>query len=182
MTDLADSKDALPKLTVEQAAKMLRKSTRQVRTYLSRQDDPLPSERGKGRKPTMIPLQDLHEWAVRRQLAELTTLDTGETLDPRQERALLDRARRALAEQELERRSGRLLDWQQVYDDTATTIVAARSRLLSLPTALAPVVAGETEPAVIENLIRARVYEALDELSRPDEWWPEPDQMQKESS
>ena len=43
-----------------------------------------------------------------------------------------------------------------------------RSRLLSMPTALAPLVSPEDDPAVIEDIISGSVREALDELSSED--------------
>lgn len=169
MTDHADVD--LPTLTVEQAAKLLGRSVRQVSTYMSRADDPLPADRGARRKRTMIALPDLFEWATRQRLADLVHVPTGEVLDPAAERAALDRARRLLAEQELARRAGSLIPADDVFELGARMVLAFRSHCLALPDRAAPLLVG-LDTYGTASILRDLIDEALTALS---EWDPAAD-------
>jgi phage terminase Nu1 subunit (DNA packaging protein) len=139
MTDSPTPPVTLPTLSVAQAAFLLGCSTRTVRTYLSRERDPLPAERGNGRKSTHIPLQTFMDWVIRRRLAELVAVDGDEMLDPRRERALLDRARRHLAELDRRVREGELLERTEVVTGYGRLVSAFRDRMLAIPSTLGAV-------------------------------------------
>lgn len=160
MSDPIPFESALPPLTIQQVALLLHKSVRSVRTYLSRESDPIPCERGNGRKQTMIPLQGFLDWVVRQRIAEVLHTPEGEILDPRQEKALLDRARRELAELDRRRRESELLDRAEVEEHVGRMVTNARSRLLAVPTRLGAVHGGEVAGAA-----DALVREALEELA-----------------
>lgn len=85
------------------------------------------------------------------------------------ERTRLARAQAEKTEIEVEVMRDNLVTHERVEREVSQMIIAARSRLLALPTSLAPLLCHEDDPAQIEALIRDRVHEALTELS---EWEP----------
>jgi phage terminase Nu1 subunit (DNA packaging protein) len=84
-------------------------------------------------------------------------------LDPQQERARLDRARRVLAELDASVRRGELIPQADMTAAWAGILGAVRQRLLELPTRAAPLVADAT-PAEAERVLRDLVHEVLAEL------------------
>lgn len=157
MTEPVDFGPVLPPLTVAQVAILLGKTTRTIRTYLSRSLDPLPAERGRGRKMTMIPLQELIEWMMRERLRELRVTPDGDVLDLQTERAKLARAQRELTEQTTATRAGELIAKDEVVSGIGRLVSNARQRLLGLPSrvgaAYGPDAAGFTGGLIHEALI-----------------------------
>ena len=96
-------------------------------------------------------------------LGEITT---DETLDPQQERAQLDAARRRLAELEYQRRRGELIESDVVENHWVKMASNCRSRLLTLPSRLATAVVACTTVPEIEKSAKAIIYEALAELAK----------------
>lgn len=85
--------------------------------------------------------------------------EDGTLLDPQQERAKLDAARREHQELANAERRGDLLDRQEVLAEWQQLVSNARAKLLALPVKLAQ---GDTETL---TLARAGVREALEELA-----------------
>lgn len=160
MSDSDSFGDALPALSIAQTAVLLSVSRRTINTYLSRKDDPLPARRGKGKKPTEIPLATLVDWIVRQRLAEVIETRPGDLLDPQQEKAQLDRARRHLAELDRRAREGDLLERGEVEAHVGRQVANARSRLLAIPARL-----GSVHGAEVAGAADALVREALEELA-----------------
>ncbi len=105
-------------------------------------------------------------WRLAEVVAHLGACDDeGARLDPGQERARLDRARRVLAELEAAVRRGELIPETDVSTAWGALIANARQRLLTLPTTAAPLVVGAESIAEIEATLRELVHEALAELS-----------------
>lgn len=75
-------------------------------------------------------------------------------------------AKAEMAEMELRRRSGELLDASAVMATWSQHIAECRTRLLAVPTKCAPLVAVESDPAAARQIIEDEVHAALDELAR----------------
>jgi phage terminase Nu1 subunit (DNA packaging protein) len=72
----------------------------------------------------------------------------------------------ALSELELSKARGEVVPFSEVSKSWLSIVTAVRSRLLSIPTKLAMVVAPETDPVKIKLTLESEIAEALDELSR----------------
>ena len=70
-----------------------------------------------------------------------------------------------LVEIELEEKRGSLVSIEDVSDAWSEVIASCKSRLLSMPAKLAPVVAVEDNPSICKQMIQDQIYEALEELS-----------------
>jgi phage terminase Nu1 subunit (DNA packaging protein) len=90
---------------------------------------------------------------------------SGESLDPQQERAALDAARRRLAELDYQKRTGELIPVDVVQEHWIRMAGACRSKLLTLPGRLAVSVTGCQTVHETEQVAKALVHEALQELS-----------------
>ena len=88
-------------------------------------------------------------------------------LDPRREKAQLDRVRREIAEIERDERRGALLPRDLVIQTWQGIVAAAKARLLALPSRVGPRVAG-LDAAEASELLRHEIHEALHELARAD--------------
>ena len=107
---------------------------------------------------------------VAARLAQIEARYVGrEGLDPAAERAKKDRAQAALAEQLHKKRSGEVLAVADVLHVWSNIVVAVKSRLLRLPSALTAAVAAASTPVEIEQLLSAEIRDALTELSN---WTP----------
>ena len=93
---------------------------------------------------------------------------SGEELDLTQERTLLTRANRKKAELELQIMKGELHRSEDVEWVMNDMLGAFRARCLTIPSKTAPRLQGQTELAVIQNIIKKEIYEALLELSDYD--------------
>ncbi|MEK9918966.1 MAG: hypothetical protein VW496_06200 [Pelagibacteraceae bacterium] len=87
-------------------------------------------------------------------------------IDLNQERARKTAAEAELAEIELEQKRNSLVPVSDVIDAWLELIAACKSRMLSMPAKLAPVVAVEDNPAICKRIIEEQTLEALDELAR----------------
>jgi phage terminase Nu1 subunit (DNA packaging protein) len=92
------------------------------------------------------------------------TADDGQALDPSQERAALDRARRRLAELQHAEQSRELIPAGNIKAELGKAVHACRSHLLALPVQLAGRCVNATSQEV-QNEAKALVHHALDELS-----------------
>ena len=86
-------------------------------------------------------------------------------LDPPRERAALDRARRHLAEIELEVKRGNLIPVERVQETWQTLAANVRSRLLALPGRLAVATTGTATLQDSEREAKKLIHECLSELS-----------------
>ncbi len=110
---------------------------------------------------------DVFRWLVEREIAKRLPAGS-ESLDPQQERALLDRARRLEVEQRLEERAGRLIPEEKVEETWVRLVSTFRARILVLPSKLSPLVAAEFDAAKIHGMIESLIHEALAELAEND--------------
>lgn len=101
-------------------------------------------------------------------------IPTGE-LDPSQEKAQLDRARRLEVEQRLAEREGRLLPADEVADAWVAQVRTARAKLLAIPSRVAYGVVECKDLRQAELLLKRAIYEALAELAGGAEAEPDKD-------
>ena len=93
------------------------------------------------------------------------------------ERARKTAAEAEIAELELLEKKGQLVPMVDIVNTWLEMISACRSKMLSMPAKLAPVVAVEDSPAICKSLIEEQVIEALDEIAKwLDEEPNEPDE------
>lgn len=116
--------------------------------------------RGRFHLPTVI--QEYVRW-LKGQAAE-----SDEKIDLTKEKTLLTRANRLKAELELQIMRGELHRSEDVRRVMNDMLGAFRARCLSIPTKVAPRVVGQTDLAVVQDLIKREVHEALLELSDYD--------------
>ena len=92
----------------------------------------------------------------------------GEQLDPAQEKAALDRARRELVELDVQRRRRDLVEVEAVISAWSTQVQIAKSRMMALPARLAPDMVRATDQREAERHIRREINAVLEELARVD--------------
>jgi hypothetical protein len=78
-----------------------------------------------------------------------------------------------LAKLEYEKRSGKLVDADQVRAQLFALSRRTRDRLLGIADRLAPVIAGETDAAVIHRLLTEEIALGLSELAKPQPLEPQ---------
>ena len=95
----------------------------------------------------------------------LIYLEDAAGLDPAQEKALLDRTRRELAELDLEERRGHLIPDEIVTSKWESIAANIRSKLLNLPGRLTTSAHGASTPEEHERIAKRLIHECLSELS-----------------
>ncbi|GAV21597.1 hypothetical protein [Carboxydothermus pertinax] len=116
--------------------------------------------RGKFYLPTVV--QEYISW-IKTQLG-----NSDEELDLKKEKTLLTRAHRQKVELELQIMRGELHRSEDVRRVMNDMLGAFRARCLAIPTKAAPRLQGKTDLAVIQDIIKKEVYEALTELADYD--------------
>ncbi|WP_207559092.1 hypothetical protein [Geobacillus thermoleovorans] len=93
---------------------------------------------------------------------------TEEELDLTKEKTLLTRANRQKVELELQIMRGELHRSEDVRRVMNNMLSAFRARVLAIPSKTAPRLLAQTDLAVVQDIIKKEVYEALQELSEYD--------------
>lgn len=122
-------------------------------------------DRGKFHLPSVI--DEYVNWRVSTTSQPTFTIDK-ERVDADLENALLLRAKRQKAEMELKIMRGELhrsIDIERVMNDMLS---AFKAKCLAIPSKTAPKLISKTDLAVIQDIIKQEVYEALKELSEYD--------------
>lgn len=91
--------------------------------------------------------------------------ENDESIDYNTERAKLIRAKRQNEEFDLHLKEGRLHEAVEIETVMKDMLVNFKSRLMSIPAKLSPVLVKKTDRAEIFKIIKAQVDEALNELS-----------------
>ena len=91
--------------------------------------------------------------------------DGKEELDLVQEKARESIKRQKKLDLEIEEKEGRLIDREKVKEIWGAHIMAAKAKLLSLPTKMTPELLGQDDLLSIKKIIKKHVYEALNELA-----------------
>lgn len=103
------------------------------------------------------------EWVRQQEAAKLG--DTGEKLDPDQAKARKDQAQAELAELELAKRRGALIEVAKVEAMMAGDYAFTKQRMLAMPSKVAPLLSVITEPAEIQAILYREVSDSLNELA-----------------
>lgn len=93
---------------------------------------------------------------------------TEEELDLTKEKTLLTRANRQKVELELQIMRGELHRSEDVRRVMNNMLGAFRARVLAIPSKTAPQLLAQTDLAIIQDILKKEVYEALQELSEYD--------------
>lgn len=96
------------------------------------------------------------------------TAKSEEEFDLKKEKTLLTRAQRQRVELELQIMRGELHRSEDVKRVMNDMLGAFRARCLAIPSKAAPRLQGQTDLAVIQDVLKKEVYEALVELSEYD--------------
>lgn len=94
--------------------------------------------------------------------------ETEEKLDFKREKTLLTRANRQKVELELQIMRGELHRSEDVRRVMNDMLGAFRARCLAIPSKAAPRLVAQTDLAIIQDVLKKEVYEALTELSEYD--------------
>ncbi len=124
-----------------------------------------PPERGEDHKISSIELGDYIRERVHREYSVKRGENPDGRLDATQEKARLSKLQADKVEMDLAARSGELIEIAQVKSAAFDMIMRCRARLLRLPSAMTPLVLGQTDPVAVQNTIEGGVRDALDELS-----------------
>lgn len=89
-------------------------------------------------------------------------------LNLQDEQARFAKVRADAAEMENAKRRGELIEIEAAVDLLETTVMAVRSRILSIPTKAAPAVAGCKTPRQAQVVLEQQIHDALDELASLD--------------
>jgi hypothetical protein len=71
-----------------------------------------------------------------------------------------------LAELELEKERGNVIEVKLIERQWSNLVIGCKSKLLSIPTKLAPILANETDINLVKNIIEQTINQALLELSK----------------
>ncbi len=110
---------------------------------------------------------DVFRWLVEREIGKRLPAGS-ESLDPQQERAALDNARRREVELRLREREGELIPAAVVEESWLKMIAVFRAKLLVLPNKLSPLLAAEYDAAKVSGLLESALHEAMAALSESD--------------
>ena len=92
-------------------------------------------------------------------------------------------ARADKAEIEVGKLKGKLVEADEIAKEWNSMILAFRSKLLNIPTSYAKILSEMENPHEVQEALKSAIYEALDELAKPDEPASEtPDKEQQEES
>jgi phage terminase Nu1 subunit (DNA packaging protein) len=89
----------------------------------------------------------------------------GVSADYHEERSRLTKAQADKAEFEAALMAGRLVDVEQLTQAWEGMLSSMRAKLLAIPSKVAPIIADEDEPGMVQNIIDDYMREALEELA-----------------
>jgi hypothetical protein len=150
---------ASPSYPVTTIAKLLKLTERQVQSLAAQGIIP-KADRG---KYELVPVVQAYIGYLRERRVGG---DVGDTEDVTKLKARLIRARVRAAEAEADQINGSLLPRKDVEESWIKIVSAMRSRLLSIPSKIAPIVHSSLTVAQASAAISAAVNEALEEISR----------------
>lgn len=146
-------------LTAEKLARVLMITDRRVHQLVKMG---VLIKEGRGRYPLIPNIQAYIKFWQERAVG---AREMGEAPDYRAEKARLIKAQADKAEMEAEQLRGRLLDAEIVEQEWGKVLSNLRQALLAIPSKIAQAVSNAKDAAEAEEIIRAQIYEALNELS-----------------
>lgn len=146
-------------LTAEKLARVLMITDRRVQQLAK---EGVLVKEGRGRYPLIPNIQAyIKYWQDR----AVGAREMGEAPDYHAEKARLVKAQADKAEMEAEQLKGRLLDAEIVEREWGKVLTNLRQALLSIPSKIAQSVSSASDAVEAEEIIRAQIHEALNELS-----------------
>jgi len=136
-----------------------------VRAWV-RRGCPYENKGGRGREWAFDTVS-VFEW--HKEQAALNAVGDISSLDIDEARRRKVAAEAALCELDLSKARGDVISLSEVGSVWLDIVSSARSRMLSIPAKMSNVIAPETDPQVIRDLLEAELEEALEELSRFDQ-------------
>jgi phage terminase Nu1 subunit (DNA packaging protein) len=119
-------------------------------------------EKGGKSKPWIFNTADVVKW--REEMAAQAAVGDTSKLDIEEARRRKEAAQAAMIELDLAKRRGEVVEIEEVADAVGDDYANLRAKLLSLPTKLAPQVAGLEDLAKCKAIIEKGVHDALEEL------------------
>ena len=147
-------------------ARMFGVTTKSITRWQAREKDPLPiAVKGARGVANQYDIAAVNDWGVRQALEKPRSRYAGKAYDYQKERARLThhQAERAGLENAITR--GEMIPADQVVETWTSDVLRMRSRLLAMPSRIAPTISGLDTYSEIFEVIRAACYEALAELS-----------------
>jgi phage terminase Nu1 subunit (DNA packaging protein) len=159
-----NKKDQDTRLTIGEAAAICGVT---YKTFASWRTSPFPPPETdeKDHKISGIALGEYIRERVHREYAKQRGEDLNGRLDGAQEKARLSKLQADKVEMELAVRSKELIEIGQVKTAAFDMIMRCRARLLRLPSAITPLLIGQTDRVSVQNTIDTGVRDALNELS-----------------
>ncbi len=157
-------------LTKKDLAALFGVSTRTVTDWQNTDGFPQPRVDGRQR---WYPASAVLQWWFDREVLKVIEGENGPSLNLNDARTKLAVAQTRKAEVEtqmkeveLSKTRGDVISISAVADVWLDIVSAARSRMLSIPAKMASVIAPESDPMKIRELLETEIEESLDELSR----------------
>ncbi len=125
-------------------------------------------QRGSRGQPWAFHLPDCIAWRIEDEISRRIEQADGQALDLNYERARLAKAQATKTEREIAIMDRKLIPAERVESVWGGMIAAFRSRMLALPSRVAPQVAAENDPHVVDAMLTDVCHEALTELSEYD--------------
>lgn len=147
-------------------AQMFGVTTKTISRWQVREKDPLPiAIKGARGVANQYDIGVVNDWGVRQALEKPRYMHAGRAHDFQKERARLTHNQAERAELENAITRGELIPANQVEETWTNHVLRMRSRLLALPSKIAPTLSGLDTYSEVFEIIRAACYEALEELS-----------------
>lgn len=143
--------------SVEQVAKLLNLTPRRVQQLVK---DGMPQE-ARGQYDALKCMM----WYIRYLQDKVTAREAEDGPSLSSERLRGERAKSDLLEMERDEKRGRLQDSAAVVKVYATRVMSARTRMLAIPTKVAPMLLGAKDTTTIEATIKSEIHAALRELA-----------------
>lgn len=150
-------------LTKKQVMELFNVEARTLQRWQTDKDDPLPYEAGGKGKPNSYPLKAIFEWGIRRRLRNLNNAADGNVYDYQAERARLTKLQADHENLKVKEKAQDLIPADMVSEALTEVCTNIKTKMLSLPTKMAPKVAGSNQREV-QALLEEQVREALTEL------------------
>lgn len=95
----------------------------------------------------------------------LRLLLAGDDLDPKLERAMLDRSKRALLDLQIQQKRGELVAADDIDHGYIALASGTSARLQAIPSAIALELSSEDDPAKCREILKREIYAALNDLA-----------------
>jgi len=134
----------------------------------------MPVQYGKGRgNKNFYDIEKVVDWLVERKIGHMSSDENGEyhSLEAERARLTFHQANKTALEEDVLK--GRLITAEEVLDTWSAKVSAFRAKMLSLPTKTAHLLLNIQDFEEVDAILKAHIYEALQELSESNESYSE---------